>query len=219
MGTTRKPLVILVLLAGLGVGAYSMIPGGKTTTGNGKREPEAKRVPVVLASAKEMTFETILAILGGIQAQMKDDLKLIKRFSFMIAFAILVALLVIVIISASSLQFFNKALKSLKKAARRISMGEFDVLVKVKRPDELADLAVAFNEMQAAIEARDNKITEDREEMLRACLKPAEINGVEFLGSKAKVQVPDKYKALAIGRGASNIKLAGMITGLHIEIV
>ena len=109
--------------------------------------------------------KTILAILGGIQAQMKDDLKLIKRFSFMIAFAILVALLVIVIISASSLQFFNKALKSLKKAARRISMGEFDVLVKVKRPDELADLAVAFNEMQAAIEARDNKITEDREEI------------------------------------------------------
>lgn len=61
--------------------------------------------------------------------------------------------------------------------------------------------------------------TDDREELLKSCLKPAEIHGIEINGNKAKVNVPDKYKALAIGKGASNIKLAGMITGLHIEIV
>ncbi len=61
--------------------------------------------------------------------------------------------------------------------------------------------------------------TEDPEELLRAALKPAQVNDVEIAGTKAKVSVPGNQKALAIGKGATNIKLAGRLTGLYIEVV
>lgn len=50
--------------------------------------------------------------------------------------------------------------------------------------------------------------TDDQEEMLKAALKPAQVQGVEIYGNKAKVHVPANQKALAIGKAASNIKLA-----------
>ena len=61
--------------------------------------------------------------------------------------------------------------------------------------------------------------SEDLEELLISSLKPAQVNNVEIMGTKAKVEVPANQKALAIGRGATNIKLAGKLTGLYIEIV
>ena len=62
--------------------------------------------------------------------------------------------------------------------------------------------------------------TENKEELIAACLKPADVQKIEMISdTKAKVTVPATQKALAIGKNASNIKLAGQITGLMIEIV
>jgi N utilization substance protein A len=60
---------------------------------------------------------------------------------------------------------------------------------------------------------------EDQEALLRLCLKPAQINTVEIKDHKAIVTMPDDQKPLAIGKAASNIKLAGKLTGLRIEII
>lgn len=61
--------------------------------------------------------------------------------------------------------------------------------------------------------------TDDIQEMLIASLKPAQVLDVEIIGTKAKVSVAANQKALAIGKWATNIKLAGRLTGLYIEVV
>ncbi len=60
---------------------------------------------------------------------------------------------------------------------------------------------------------------EDEIQMLKACLKPAHIDKIEIKDGKAFVTVDEGQKALAIGKGASNVKLAAQICGMNIEIV
>ncbi len=60
---------------------------------------------------------------------------------------------------------------------------------------------------------------EDEIQLLKACLKPAHINNIEIKDDKAFVHVEEGQKALAIGKGASNVKLAAQICGMNIEIV
>lgn len=59
----------IVVLAGLGVGVHSILPAGQATGDNGQSEQEGKRIPVVLTSAKEMTFEDSVVVSGSVQAK------------------------------------------------------------------------------------------------------------------------------------------------------
>ena len=111
--------------------------------------------------------KTIVRILQGIQQQMDSDLKVVKRFSMTIGVAILIALFAIILLAFTSFKHFNKGLRALKKGAKRVSLGEFSESIRIKRPQELVDLGNAFNEMQVAIDTRDKKITEDREEITK----------------------------------------------------
>ncbi|MFZ2150598.1 MAG: transcription termination factor NusA [Candidatus Absconditicoccaceae bacterium] len=60
--------------------------------------------------------------------------------------------------------------------------------------------------------------TDDPIQMIRNCLKPAQIESIEINERKAIVIVNEDQKAQAIGKGASNIKLATQLTGYQIEI-
>lgn len=53
---------------------------------------------------------------------------------------------------------------------------------------------------------------------IEKCLKPARIESIEIKDKKAIVNVNEDQKPLAIGKGASNVKLASQITGYMIEI-
>lgn len=44
--------------------------------------------------------------------------------------------------------------------------------------------------------------------MIKNCLKPAQINSIDIKDKRAIVVMDDSQKALAIGKWASNIKLA-----------
>jgi len=57
------------------------------------------------------------------------------------------------------------------------------------------------------------------EDLLRDCLKPAEVRHISIEWNTAKIEVPEHHKALAIGKWASNIKLASLIVWLRIEII
>ncbi len=61
--------------------------------------------------------------------------------------------------------------------------------------------------------------TEDIVELTKACMKPAEVKDVEVWKNSIKVYVDDKYKAIAIWKWASNVKLASMILWKKIEII
>jgi N utilization substance protein A len=61
--------------------------------------------------------------------------------------------------------------------------------------------------------------TDDLETMVRSCLKPAEIKEYSHIGNKVRVAIPEHQKAMAIGKWASNIKLAGKLCGIQIEII
>jgi len=54
--------------------------------------------------------------------------------------------------------------------------------------------------------------------MIKNCLKPAHIDNVEIKEKKAIVHMDESQKPLAIGKWASNVKLASQITGYNIEI-
>jgi len=62
---------------------------------------------------------------------------------------------------------------------------------------------------------------EDTPEFIKKLLKPAQVINVEILpdGKKALIKVEEEQKPLAIGKGASNIKLASQIVGMNLEII
>lgn len=61
--------------------------------------------------------------------------------------------------------------------------------------------------------------TDDLEELVRSCLKPAQVQDYNINGNKVRVTIPENQKAMAIGKWASNIKLAGRLCGVQIEII
>lgn len=56
------------------------------------------------------------------------------------------------------------------------------------------------------------------EALVADALKPAKVESVQIMGKKAVVKVPEGEKSKAIGKSASNIKLASELTGYLIEI-
>ncbi|MDR0651532.1 MAG: KH domain-containing protein [Candidatus Peribacteria bacterium] len=66
------------------------------------------------------------------------------------------------------------------------------------------------------VEANHNTV-----ELIKALLKPANVQNVEIQsdGKKALIKVEDDQKPLAIGKGASNIKLASQLVGMNLEII
>jgi N utilization substance protein A len=61
--------------------------------------------------------------------------------------------------------------------------------------------------------------TDDLETLVRSCLRPADVKEYSVQWNKVKVTIPENQKAMAIGKGASNIKLAGKLCGVQIEII
>lgn len=61
--------------------------------------------------------------------------------------------------------------------------------------------------------------TGDEVRLVMDVLKPAKATSVKIEESKVFVNVPEDQKALAIGKGAVNIKLAGQIVGKRIELI
>jgi N utilization substance protein A len=63
--------------------------------------------------------------------------------------------------------------------------------------------------------------TGDEVRLVMDVLRPAKVISVNMDEEEGKiyVQVPEDQKALAIGKGAVNIKLAGQIVGKRIELV
>ncbi len=60
--------------------------------------------------------------------------------------------------------------------------------------------------------------TDDPIQLIKNCLKPAIVNHIELKDNKAIVSMDESQKALAIGKWASNVKLATQLTGYQIEI-
>lgn len=59
---------------------------------------------------------------------------------------------------------------------------------------------------------------DDDVKLITNCLKPAQIDKIEIVDKKAYVTLDEGQKALAIGKWASNIRLASQITGYTIEL-
>lgn len=61
---------------------------------------------------------------------------------------------------------------------------------------------------------------EDPKELILRLLKPAQVESLEFKdNNKVIARVEEAQKPLAIGKGASNIKLASQLSGYQIEVV
>lgn len=60
--------------------------------------------------------------------------------------------------------------------------------------------------------------TDDPIQMIRNCLKPAQIDNIEITDRRAVVTMHENQKALAIWKWAANVKLATQLTGYQIEI-
>ncbi|USN54404.1 MAG: transcription termination factor NusA [Candidatus Peribacteria bacterium] len=61
--------------------------------------------------------------------------------------------------------------------------------------------------------------TGDEYRLVMDALKPARITSVKIENGTAIIELPEDQKALAIGKGAVNIKLASQLTGLRLELI
>lgn len=63
--------------------------------------------------------------------------------------------------------------------------------------------------------------SDDLETLVSDCLRPAEILDYQYneQTNKVRIMVPDNQKAMAIGKWASNVRLAGQLCGVQIEII
>ncbi|MCX6807436.1 MAG: transcription termination factor NusA [Patescibacteria group bacterium] len=65
--------------------------------------------------------------------------------------------------------------------------------------------------------------TEDREEMLKRSLAPAKITGIRINDKekppRAKVYLEEDQRSLAIGRSGQNVRLAGILTQMEIDVL
>ena len=80
------------------------------------------------------------------------SLQVLMRFFSLSAYGVLALSLVVVNLNAKRLV---KPLKSMSQAARRFGQGKFDVRVKISGDDEIAQLAVAFNNMADSLEKNE----------------------------------------------------------------
>lgn len=63
-------------------------------------------------------------------------------------------------------------------------------------------------------------LSSSMEELIKAALKPANVNGVELVNNKkANVWLDDDQRSLAIGRLGQNIALASSLTSMDIELI
>lgn len=109
--------------------------------------------------------KTIITILDGIKVRVQDDRDYMQRFYFSTAFAILLALVALVMFSVSIFRNITKNLRHLEDGAMRISTGDFEQHIEITSPVEISSLANSFNEMQLAVKTRDRKIREDADEI------------------------------------------------------
>ncbi len=63
------------------------------------------------------------------------------------------------------------------------------------------------------------ELVDDPKELIIRLLKPAQVEKIEIKDTKAIVRVEESQKPLAIGKGASNIKLASQLSGYQIEVI
>ena len=63
------------------------------------------------------------------------------------------------------------------------------------------------------------EVVDDPKELIIRLLKPAQVEKIEIKDTKAIVRVEESQKPLAIGKGASNIKLASQLSGYQIEVI
>lgn len=80
-----------------------------------------------------------------------------------ISFMILIVLLLLFIVTAIlvfSMAIILRPIKQLRAAAHKVEKGDYDVSVDYRSPDELGELATAFNRMSATIGERTKKLTE-----------------------------------------------------------
>lgn len=126
---------------------------------------EAAAILRIESSFLPSVNQTILAILNGIRMQVQNDRELMRRYYFTTAFAVLIALVALVLVSVNIFRNITSRLAILKAGAGRISAGDYSGQIKLTSPVELADLAESFNEMQSAIMTRDSKIREDAEKI------------------------------------------------------
>ncbi len=61
--------VVIVVLCGLGTGAFLASQGGQAEAMSAAQEEIASRVPIVVTPAKQMTFESRVAVSGNVQAK------------------------------------------------------------------------------------------------------------------------------------------------------
>lgn len=63
------------------------------------------------------------------------------------------------------------------------------------------------------------ELVDDPKELIIRLLKPAQVEKIEIKDTKAIVRVEESQKPLAIGKGASNIKLASQLSGYQVEVI
>ncbi len=109
--------------------------------------------------------KTIKAIINSIQTKLEADKKFNKRIYMIVITCLLISVTLLIYFSFKLFANLIIGLQRLKAGAERIINEDYNKEVKVRSPEELAELAKSFNEMQSTIKERDKKILTDKEKI------------------------------------------------------
>lgn len=113
----------------------------------------------VLISESVVTESGSLSKLKVLTFVNQDDLlKAFKLFVTKQTFSVIIVLVIGIFCSGILARYLSRPMEALVKATGTLEKGDFKVRVDSKRPDELGDLARAFNHMGQALEEREDAL-------------------------------------------------------------
>lgn len=95
--------------------------------------------------------QTALGWTVAVQAEEKEVFRILKEAQFFAYIYLGIIMIIVILIAMFAGRTMTRPIKELTVAADRISVGELDVEIKVKRKDEIGDLAEAVLRMQDSL--------------------------------------------------------------------
>lgn len=129
------------------------------------KNKDALSIIIIEKNFRPSVYRTVSSILDGIKLQMESDSIKTRRFYIGTTVSLFVALMMLMILSTGIFRNITVNLKHLEDGATRVAKGDFSKIIGITSPEELASLAQTFNDMQAALEIRNSRISEDHDQI------------------------------------------------------
>ncbi len=132
-------------------------------TGKSQRESPTLRIPMAYLAIPIKYDNNIKAVLRVAYPQKTIKEKILHSMIQIIFYGVFIGALIAIILTFFIARLYSKPIEMIKDAAVNISKGNFAYKLKLKRNDELSDVAASLNEMSEKLNQYFESMKEDNE--------------------------------------------------------